>query len=218
MGKQKVKAIVLTALQNALTTAQALQSGLGFLPIGGYKGTLDFWDLDKANNQPLVNAERLHILGVLDGRLAAYDLLTLPIPAGQALGSVLRARLTVPAGVVFFVQDIRVVDAGDAAATLNTNFRCSLWPDNIATPPDADGQTFWAVDQAKAGGQTTDALFGVLPTAGSEDKPVVLRLPGGAVVTLQVTVAVAAVKAATSVTLSLFGYVGKWLVDKPSPI
>jgi hypothetical protein len=187
-------------------------NGIAKLDIGLFKSQLAYFDLDVLSNQPAINAERQNILGVLDGRLEGYDLKTLAIAAATPLGAVLvTAQLTVPATSVFYVTDVQIVDAGDAAATFALNWRCSLWPDQAATPSQY-GQAFYATDQAKALGQTIDALFGVDPTAGSENKPVVLRLGPGAVITLQVTVTVAAVKAATTVALKLFGYVGKLLV------
>jgi len=74
MGKQKIVDKTITPLQ-ALTSVTPLtategrtRGSLGILPIGVYKGEAAFIDLDKLANQPLVEAEQLHILGILDGR------------------------------------------------------------------------------------------------------------------------------------------------------
>jgi hypothetical protein len=220
---------------STVTAAQLVASGKGNIPVAMYKGALATWDLDKAVNQPLVTAERGHILGMLDGRTLNYDAVTATFVAGNATGTVVRARLTVPAGQVWIVHAVQIYAPKDTTGAVNVNWRCSLWPDQSAIP-DADGQTFLATD-----GVGTNAigiwnyLFGVLPVttnigsnialngptgdlgqaiATPKTMPVPLRLPGGAVLTLQATVNAvnATIVLALPVTLSVRGYVAKALV------
>jgi len=69
------------------TTAQIQQMFPGVIPMGDYKGYGALWDIDKAVKQPLVLAEQLHILGILDGREEDYDLQTIRIPTGSVAGA-----------------------------------------------------------------------------------------------------------------------------------
>jgi hypothetical protein len=115
------------------------------------------------------------------------------------------------------------------AAGYDANFRCSLWPDPVATggTPDADGQAWNASDhtitQAAGAGPTTSyILFGNIPAYATiaaqaavidQLMPPLLRLPAGAVVTLTITPITAPATAGTLHTMKLYGYVGKALVS-----
>lgn len=198
---------------------------LGNLPIGYYRGSPAFWDLDKAVVQPLVRAEREHIMGILNGRLEGYDLRTVTYTLGDAIGTTMRGRLTVPAGQVWFVHGVSITAIKDATAGFTFQWRCSLWPDIVATgaTPDADGQGYFAT--AIAGAANTaianHSLFGLAAAAPATNSVTVsgvsqtmpLRLPGGTVLTLQVTTNTAVTAAATPVVMALYGYVGKALVS-----
>lgn len=211
-----VKSLDVKALSLASQTpANVLSRGLGSLPIGYYRGGLAFIDLDKMVNQPLVDAESQYILGVLDGRLEGYDLVTVTLPLGSAVATSLRGRLTVPAGQVWFITAIVMTSPKDATSSLEQNWRCSLWTDQAATP-DADGQAYHATDLTDAANTavTTTDLFGLAPVAstGLLNKPRALRLPGGSVLTFQFTIGTAAATAAVANTAQLYGFVGKALV------
>jgi len=201
-----------------LHVTNRVTSDLGFLPIGVYKGQAAFWDLDKAVNQPLVEAEQQHILGILDGREADYDLLTLTTVVGATspIGTVLTDTLTVPAGLVFFISGVLTnVNAVGAANGLVGNWRCSLWPSR-EDPAHSAGQSFHPAAGliAAAGALTTTAdEFGPwAPALALGNKVPLLRLPAGAKITFTVTTTTAQVNVATASTLQLFGTVGKLLV------
>jgi hypothetical protein len=190
----------------------------GVLPIGVYKGTPAFWDLDKAVNQPLVAAEIAHILGILDGRKEGYDLKTLTTVVGATspIGTKLTGTLVVPAGLVFFLTGVKtVVDASAAKNGLTANWKCSLWPDN-AVVASALGQSFWAIDLVQAAGDpatTTFDEFGPLALAWKEtNKHPVLRVPAGASISFCLETTDDEVDVAAASTLQLYGTVGKLLV------
>ncbi|MDD5511812.1 MAG: hypothetical protein PHI12_13525, partial [Dehalococcoidales bacterium] len=170
---------VLSTLTPAQVTGGINQNQLGFIPIGVYKGQAAFWDLDQAVNQPLVHAESLQIMKILDGRLAGYDMQTLTVQAGAAIDSIVTVALTVPTTEVWFVNDIVITtpadDAGGARAI--ANFRISFWQDNAATPS-ALGQAFDAVGYGGVGGVIQHCeFFGGAPFIAVANKPVTLRLP-----------------------------------------
>ena len=191
-------------------------SDLGVLPIGVFKGQAAFWDLDKAVNLPLAWIEQQHILGILDGREEDYDLATLTPAVGAATGTVYRKTLTVPSGVVWYINAVEVVLNTTAAAhSLLANWRCSLWTDR-ADPPSEYGQAFYYADlthAATTAAATTLAEFGPIATAWLiTNKTVLLRLPAGAKITFVVTTGTAAVNEAVANTLRLKGFTTRALV------
>ena len=218
MGEQKlvdktVQPMTLTSLTPASVTAGLKSNQLGFLPIGNYKGAAAFWDLDKANNQPLVLAESLHILGCLDGREEDYDLQTLAVTLAEAIGTVHNATLTVPAGQVWFITGVEtVIPASGGANIITANWRCNLWTDRVAAA--AAGQTRHAADiNFGAGGGTQFDEFGVLAVWWVLDnKPVALRLPAGAILTCTFTNTVAVAAGTVNCIFRIYGYIGKLLV------
>jgi hypothetical protein len=207
----------------------AISHGQAQLQVGAYRGGLAYVDLDKAVIQPLIAAELLHILGKLDGRLEGYDLKTINSVTLDPLGVTYRGRLTVPAGQVWYLNGIAITTTKDATAGYDANFRCSLWPDVVATggTPDADGQAWNAsnhtITQAAGAGPTTSyVLFGNVPayaTIAAQAAVLdqlcgrLLRLPGGAVITLTITPITAPATAGTAHTIKLYGFVGKALVS-----
>jgi hypothetical protein len=189
---------------------------LGYLPLGAYKGTVAFWDLDKAVNQPLVWAEQQHILGILDGREEDYDLQSLTIPAASAAGTALSGALTVPAGQVWYINAVHMHLDDDATAGVTGNWRCSLWTDRSATPSPA-GQAFWpnGVTNAAGSGAPVDNYdeFGPWTTLlAVTNKTSLLRLPAGAVITFTVVSITAVATADMPCYLALNGFIGKALV------
>ena len=197
-----------------LTVAQALQNRLGVYILGGYKGQTVFADLDKLVNQPLVWAEQQHILGILDGREEDYDLQTLATVLGEAIGTPHTAQLTVPSGQVWYVHAIEtVIPASLGANIITANWRCNLWTDRAAIPS-TNGQAFHAADlNFGVGGGTQWDEFGVIPLLwAATNKPVSLRLPGGAILTVTFTNTVAVAAAAVNCLFRIYGYVAKALV------
>jgi hypothetical protein len=197
-----------------LTVAQALQQGLGVYILGGYKGQTVFVDLDKLVNQPLVRAEQEHILGILDGREEDYDLQTITTTLFEAVGTVHTAQITVPAGVVWFLNAVElVVPASGGANAYTANWRSSLWKDRAAVPS-PNGQPFHAVDfNPGVGGGTQWDEFGQIPLLWTPtNKPVSLRLPAGTVLTFSFTNTLAVAAAAVNCIARVYGYIGKALV------
>jgi hypothetical protein len=215
-------------LSTNVTPQQLLQGGHGVFNLGMYKGNLAVVDLDKSVNQPLVAAEKLSMLGQLDGKLLGYDYNTVNAIAAAAIGTVYRVRLTVPAGQVWYVHNVQVGAAKDTTCTFDINWRCSLWPDVVATggTPDADGQTFFDSDIVGTNAiMLANSLMGVVPVTTNQmglghaistlkTSPSALRLPAGAVITAQFTVRTNVVILATvACDLRIGGYVGKALVS-----
>ena len=224
MGRQKLvdktitpqEAGVMPQQLAGMTVAQALQNRLGVYLLGGYKGQTTFVDFDKLVNEPLVDAEMKHILGILDGREEDYDLQTLTPAVGDPIGTSLSGSLTVPAGQVWYINAIRtILNTTAAAQGLVGNWRCSLWADRAATPNEA-GQSFHPVAglvQAAAGTTTWLDEFGPIATAWQiTNKVPLLRLPAGAVITFTLVTTTAIVDLAVANTLQLYGFIGKKLV------
>ena len=224
MGAQKpvdglIRPLEISPLQTLtlLTPAQATDGrsagSLGYLPIGNYKGNAAFTDLDKAVNQPLVNAEKAHILGILDGREEDYDLQTLAVTLAEAIGAVHTAALTVPAGAVWFVHAIRTtLPASGGANIVTANWACSLWTDRLAAA--TTGQTYHgaALNFGAAGGVQLDEFNEAGLIIGVANKPTLLRLPAGAILTITFTNTVAVAAGTVNCTFEVEGYVGKVLV------
>ncbi len=207
-----------TTVAYSLSPANAVESrargSLGVLPIGYYKGEPRFWDLDLAVNQPNVWAEQQHILGMLDGREEDHDLQTLAITLAEAIGTTHSAALTVPTGEVWYITGVEgIIPASGGANIIDFNWRCSLWPDRVATPNVA-GQTRHAVNvNFGAGGGTQFDEFGVLAVWWVlTNKPVALRLPAGESVACTFTNTGVVAAATVNCLFRLNGYIGKTLV------
>jgi len=222
MGKQKVvdKSIHPLTTITSITPAGVIPdiTQAGVIPVGNYKGVPAFWDLDKANNQPLVNAELAHILGILDGREEGYDLRTLTTVVGvtSPIGTILSGTLVVPAGEVWYINAVETnVNAVGAANGLVGNWRCSLWTDRAAAP-NAGGQSFHPVAglPAAAGALTTtiDEFGAIAPLLVLTNKIPLLRIPAGGILTFTLVTVTAQVDVAVASTIQLFGSVGKVLV------
>ncbi len=209
MGRQKVVDKGIYPLQLANARPQDITSGKpGVVPIGVYKGQAMFWDLDKAVNQPLVQAERLYALDRIDAR----DIITATIPILAPLGTGVRARLgPVPAGEVWFLNRLVLVSpAGLIAEIIQVNFRLSIWqvPDvRTGLTVDADGRSYWPADQ---GTIALDTYTVDLPAQGELGEE--LRLPSGGTITLVATLTGGAATGALAATLTPFGRKGKLLV------
>jgi hypothetical protein len=209
-----ISPLQLTTLTPASVTQGRATNTWGVIPIGNYKGAAAFFDLDKMVNQPLVWAEQQHILGILDGREEDYDLQTLATIAAEAIGTIHTAQLTVPAGVVWFLNAVEmVVPASGGANAITANWRCSLWTDR-ALVPSPNGQAFLATDfNPGVGGGTQWDEFGAIPLLwAATNKPQTLRLPAGTVLTVSFTNTLAVAAAAVNCLFRVYGYIGKLLV------
>ena len=209
-----ISPLQLTTLTPASVTQGRATNTWGVIPIGNYKGAAAFIDLDKLANQPLVLAEQLHILGILDGREEDYDLQTITTVLAEAIGTIHTAQLTVPAGVVWLLNAVEmVVPASGGANAITANWRCSLWTDR-ALIPSPNGQAFHAADfNPGVGGGTQWDEFGVIPLLwAATNKPQTLRLPGGTVLTVSFTNTLAVAAAAVNCLFRVYGYIGKALV------
>jgi len=218
MGKQKLvdKSIdPIKALQSgSYTIAQVQQMFNGVIPIGDYKGYGALFDIDLLVKQPLVQAEQQHILGILDGREEDYDLQTVSIPLAAAAGAVVTGSLTVPAGEVWYINAIRIVLPADQGGSPTANWYNSMWTDRAATP-NAAGQPFHAagINFSPGGGTQWDEFTNPANWWAPTNKPVLLRLPGGTVITMGVVNTGAVATAQMDCTIALFGFVAKSLVD-----
>ena len=221
MGKQRLAnkvispaEIVKALMAGSITTAQAQAMYSGVIPIGDYKGIAAILDIDLLVKQPLVWAEQLHILGILDGRLAGHDLVTVTIPLGALANAALTGTLTVPEDEVWYVNAVRMITPADNGGSPTVNWHCSLWPDPAATPS-VFGQPFHAVPiNFTPGGGTQWDEFGIPATIwDATNKPMMLRLPGGTVITFTVVNTGAGALGAMACTLALFGSIGKSLID-----
>lgn len=212
MGRDRLvdKAIRPLTTITSLTPASVIAdtSRAGTIPIGNYKGVPAFWDLDKANNQPLVLAEQLHILGNLDGQTEGTGLATITVGA-VAVGVVVSTTITVPAGQVWFINAVVGTCVADASGTVLYNWRCSLFADVLLG--NVLGGVYHTVGLATPLGPQNDEFSPIATVFNIANKPTLLRLPAGATITGQLTNTVAV---ATGVigTMQLYGYLGKLLV------
>lgn len=200
----------LTTLTN-ITPSQVIPNaiGAGVIPVGNYKGQAAFWDLDKQVNQPLVGAERLHILGNIDGA-GLSGVAAMTVVLGAVAGTVVSGTITVPAGQVWFINAIVGTCVADATGTIIYNWRCSLFPDALANALGGLYHTAWVATPL---GPQQDEFGDGIMVLGIGVKPVQLRLPAGATISGQLMNAVGAAAATGIVgTFQLFGYVGKALV------
>ena len=222
MGKRRLvdKTIQpMTTVQNITPANFVIASrtpAYGAIVMGDYKGSARFLDLNKLVNLPLVWTEQQHILGILDGREEGYDLKTLTVANGAAVGTSYNGSLVVPSGQVWYVNAILVtLDATGSAHGLSANWHCSLWTDRAATPS-SYGQPFYAnnITQAAGRSSTTYAEFGPIATAWLvTNKTVLLRLPAGTSITFVVTTTTAAATAEVSNTLMIKGFTTTQLVS-----
>jgi len=220
MGKQRLadKTVrPLTSLTNltpAAVTGGIAINALGRLPIGVYKGAAAFWDLDKAVNQPLVVAEQQHILGILDGRENAYDLANIVVPALDPVGTPHVGIITVPAGELWYVNAVQGFSpANGAGSQVGFNWYCSMWTDRVGAL--GLGQPFHGAEQVSAINtpQTIVDDFHYVGAAWAvTNKPVMLRLPAGTVLTAIFSTRTLAGTPAIGCTFSVFGYMAKILV------
>ncbi len=219
----------LTNLTPAMVTAGQAVGALGNLPLGYYKGSVAFWDLNLAVNEPNVVAEQQYMDGILSGREAAYDLVTVTHAVAIVAGTLGSGSLTVPSDELWYVNAISMNCPGDAAAGFTMNWYCSYWTDRVGAlgfgqpfhaPAHAlanrvDAGNALAATHVGAGGGAINMLdeFGPVATAWNiANKIPLLRLPPGTVITFTVLTDTAPVAVATACTLGVFGAIGKILV------
>jgi hypothetical protein len=191
-------------------------SAYGAVVLGDYKGQARFLDLNKLVNLPLVTAEQLNITGILDGREESYDLKTITVPNGAINGTPYSGSLTVPAGKVWYLNAVQtLLDATGSAHGLTGNWRCTILEDR-STTPSVNGQAFYGAALVRAAGGATTWLaeFGPIATAWLiTNKTVLLRVPAGAKITLEIATTTANATAAVACVLSLRGFSTLALVD-----
>ncbi len=212
MGRDKIvdKSIYPLTL-GSITPAGVIPNAAtsGVIPVGNYKGVAAFWDLDKAVNQPLVNAEKSHIIGNIDGATEGTGLATITVPAGTLAGGVITTTITVPAGEVWYLNAVVGTCLADATGTLTYNWRCSLF----ALAGITLGNVYHTVGLATPLGPQFDEFSSIATLFAVGNKPTPLRLPAGATISGQITNAAGAA-ACTGVigTMQLYGWKGKVLV------
>ena len=185
--------------------AQQQQAAIaGTVLVAGYDakdGTYRLLNLDVLR-QLAVQAERLYALDRVDSRNAHAEA---TIGAGAAIGAEARARITVPAGEVWYVNRAVHVSPAESGVgvgdIIQTNLRISRWTDPAADP---DGKAYNA---AAIGTAALDTTIEELPAQGELGEE--LRLEPGDVVTLVATLTGAVAGAALTATLDLFGRLGK---------
>jgi hypothetical protein len=184
------------------------QSQQGNVLIGSFDpqtGGFHYVNLDFIR-QPQVLAEAAHILGIIDDRAV----ISATIKAGAAIGSKATAQYIVPSTEVDFLEMIKVTTPGESGVgvgdILQANFRISIWPDALSS----NGQSWWATPQGVVAPGTYWAEFqpaGPFVDPKNMDKP--LRLPAGAIITLEVVLTGAVAGADLTATLTPYGYRGK---------
>lgn len=160
--------------------------------------------------EALVQAEQVHITGILDGREESHDLATITTPLGALATYTDRKRLTVPSGEIWIVTCMEETIGVDPVpgAILTGNWRNSKWTDR-STTPDTDGQAFHAANQV---GNVFAEFHPGAPFMAVTNKQTPLRLPGGTVITFHLANTGGVASAAITSTLQLYGYIGKILV------
>lgn len=213
--------IVKALMAGDITFAQAQAMYNGVIPIGDYKGAAAALDVDLLVKQPLVHAEGLHVLGILDGREEDYDLQTITIPNGAGINAAVAESLTVPIDEVWFILAMELFTPADVGGTPAINWHNSLWTDRAATPS-IYGQPYHLVPLSNTPfGQTVWEEFhsaapwmgGPEPGAPPTNKLYPLRLPGGTVLTFVAINLTALATGNMACTAKLYGYIGKALVD-----
>jgi hypothetical protein len=215
MGKEKLIDKTIQPLSaGGINVAQATgrpARELGVLPVGYYKGQAAFVDLDKLVNQPLAAIERLYSTDRIDAR----DIIEAVIAAGAAVGASARARLTVPAGEVWFLNRIVPVSPAESGGAVGdivqVNFRISKWPYpdvRGGSTVDDDGRSYWPAAQGTA---AEDTYTVDLPAQGELGEE--LRLEGGDVITLVATLTGVNAGADLTASLTPFGRKVKKLVE-----
>jgi len=187
--------------------------------IAGYDhfdGSLRILDVG-ALRELQVLAEQANSLRKLDSR----DTITATIAAASAVGTQASAKLTVPAGEVWFIGAINVTSPAESGPgvgdIVQVNFRISRWVDQSATPS-VDGQLFWAANQGTLALDLFTAWFagqeGLVWSPFGDGVPTpCLRLTGGDYITLVATLTGAVAGAALAATLTTYGYGGKALLN-----
>jgi hypothetical protein len=202
MGKDKlVDKTIQPLAAGGITVAQATgrpANQLGVLPIGYYKGTATFVDLDKLVNQPLVLAEKAYCLDRIDSRNGV----SVTVENGTGVGDVVDSDpIEVPAGEVWYLNRLSVVcPAADADGSASFNILVSSFPKVNG----ADKAYLPAAVTAM--GATTDIDLPAQGQLGEE-----LRLVGGDKLTLRLTGTVA-FTADKVFRLNVWGRKGKALV------
>ncbi|MDP3063160.1 MAG: hypothetical protein Q8O40_08125 [Chloroflexota bacterium] len=160
--------------------------------------------------EALAAAERIHVIGKLDER----DRITVTVPAGSAIGTVVAAELLVPAGEVWFLNMVHLTSPGESAPAVGdvvqVNFKNTSWP----LTGDVAGKTFFATNQGGAApGDHYAEFHPFAPLFATINLSCELRLEAGKKLTLVGVLTGAIAGAALVATLEPFGWKGKLLVS-----
>lgn len=178
---------------------------IGSVIVGGWDGG-DWRTLNLDSLRQLWRlGERLSVVGKLDSR----DAVSATITSGSAVGTVGSVKLTVPAGELWFIEEVDIlVPYGAGTDIIAANFRVSTWPDD-ATVPSADGKNFWA--SAKVLVNSAAEIFNACfftgaPAFDKENMDVPLRLSAGDYLTLHTVLSGVLASVSLSATLTPYGY------------
>jgi hypothetical protein len=162
---------------------------------------------------PLVQAERLHTLGLLDGREEDYDMQTVTIPTAAQIGAIVTGQLTVPAGEVWFLHAVSMTLPADVGGSPTMNWHCDLWTDRVGASP--YGQPFHAtaVNFSPGGGTQYDEFGYPAPFWVLTNKPEPLRLPAGKKITFVVANTVAQATGPMACVGRLYGWKGLKILE-----
>lgn len=152
----------------------------------------------------LSEREAGYMVGKLDSRQAA----TATIAAAAAVGTVGTATIVVPAGELWFVQEIDILCPYDATGVVSVNFCFSCWE---SSDPCCEAW-YWAADKELEDGEAIHFFASFYTGAPLNDKEfmnVPQRLVAGDVITLQATVKTAVPTAAMSAVITPYGYRAK---------
>jgi len=142
------------------------------------------------------------------GKLDTRNTVTATLAATAVIGDIATAVLTVPAGELWFIQDLIVESppqTGAGGQIVTVNFRISNWPDDDDS--NSAGKLFWSTARGTVELDTYPVEFYAgAPIFDLENIGTPLRLVGGDKITLYATLTAANCTAALSATLTPYGY------------
>ena len=205
-------------LGSLMKPSQLLGTGAGRIPAFPVAG----WDpsdgIIKILNlgclvEPLAQAERLHILGLLDGREEDYDMQTVTIPITSAINASVPGQLAVPTGEVWFISAVTMTLPADAGGSPSMNWHCNLWTDRVGAS--ALGQSFHAapVNFGPGGGTHFDEFSSPAAWWALTNKEYAIRLPAGTIITFVATNTLVISTAAMACVGRLYGWKGKKILS-----
>lgn len=179
---------------------------IGGVIVGGWdKGSWRTLNLDT-----LVQLWRLSELAQPAGKLDTRNIITATLAATAVIGDIATAVLTVPAGELWFIQELAIVSPAQTAAQgqiVTVNFRISSWADDDGVTPNAAGKLFWATARGTVALDTYwVGCYEAAPLFDLENLRTPLRLGGGDKITLYAALTAVNCTAALSATITPYGY------------